>query len=129
MQAISRRGCLLARPPRLAPPWLLACANALIRKAGQAFCASIACYPGDHEGTKGIYYINVVDCVTQIQVVAAVAGISEAFLLPALLSILEYLPFTVQGFHSDNGSEYINGRVAKLLEKLLIEQTKLRAPQ
>ncbi|MHB8473668.1 MAG: hypothetical protein ACYDC8_12660 [Gammaproteobacteria bacterium] len=31
------------------------------------------------------------------------------------------------GFHSDNGSEYINGRVAKLLQKLLIEQTKSRA--
>jgi transposase InsO family protein len=84
-------------------------------------------HQGDHEGMKGIYYINAVDCVTQIQVVVAVAGISEAFLLPALLSILDYLPFTVRGFHSDNGSEYINGRVAKLLQKLLIEQTKSRA--
>lgn len=84
-------------------------------------------HQGDHEGMKGIYYINVVDCVTQIQVVVAVAGISEAFLLPALLSILDYLPFTVLGFHSDNGSEYLNGRVAKLLQKLLIEQTKSRA--
>ena len=84
-------------------------------------------HQGDHEGAKGIYYINVVDCVTQIQAVVAVAGISEAFLLPALLSLLDYLPFTVLGFHSDNGSEYINGRVAKLLQKLLIEQTKSRA--
>jgi transposase InsO family protein len=84
-------------------------------------------HQGDHEGTKGIYYINAVDCVTQIQVVVAVAGISEAFLLPALLSLLDYLPFTVLGFHSDNGSEYINGKVAKLLQKLLIEQTKSRA--
>ena len=84
-------------------------------------------HQGDHEGAKGIYYINAVDCVTQTQVVVAVAGISEAFLLPALLFILDYLPFTVLGFHSDNGSEYINGRVAKLLQKLLIEQTKSRA--
>ncbi len=33
------------------------------------------------------------------------------------------------GFHSDNGSEYINGTVAKLLEKLRIEQTKSRPRQ
>ena len=31
------------------------------------------------------------------------------------------------GFHSDNGSEYINGPVAKILEKLRIEQTKSRS--
>jgi transposase InsO family protein len=33
----------------------------------------------------------------------------------------------VLGFHSDNGSEYINKRVADLLEKLLIEFTKSRS--
>jgi transposase InsO family protein len=84
-------------------------------------------HQGDHEAMKGIYYINVVDCVTQIQLVVALAGISEAFLLPALRSILDELPLKVLGFHSDNGSEYINHRVAKLLQKLLIEQTKSRA--
>ena len=31
--------------------------------------------------------------------------------------MIESLPFTIQGFHSDNGSEYNNSRVAKLLEK------------
>nr|VFK19717.1 MAG: Integrase core domain-containing protein [Candidatus Kentron sp. LPFa]VFK21701.1 MAG: Integrase core domain-containing protein [Candidatus Kentron sp. LPFa]VFK23688.1 MAG: Integrase core domain-containing protein [Candidatus Kentron sp. LPFa]VFK26877.1 MAG: Integrase core domain-containing protein [Candidatus Kentron sp. LPFa]VFK27895.1 MAG: Integrase core domain-containing protein [Candidatus Kentron sp. LPFa] len=36
-------------------------------------------------------------------------------------------PFVVLGFHSDNGSEYINKRVAALLDKLLIELTKSRA--
>lgn len=36
-------------------------------------------------------------------------------------------PFVVLGFHSDNGSEYINHQVAKLLEKLRIEQTKSRS--
>ena len=30
------------------------------------------------------------------------------------------------GFHSDNGSEYINNRVARMLDALLIEQTKAR---
>ena len=84
-------------------------------------------HQGDHEGMKGIYYINVVDCVTQFQAVFAVAAISEAFLLPVLVAMIAALPFTILGFHSDNGSEYINGRVAKLLEKLLIEQTKSRA--
>ena len=29
-------------------------------------------------------------------------------------------PFVVQGVHSDNGSEYINRKVPKLLEKLRI---------
>jgi transposase InsO family protein len=36
-------------------------------------------------------------------------------------------PFVILGFHSDNGSEYINYKVAKLLEKLRIEQTKSRS--
>ena len=36
-------------------------------------------------------------------------------------------PFKLRGFHSDNGSEYINGRVAGLLEKLRINFTKSRA--
>jgi transposase InsO family protein len=35
----------------------------------------------------------------------------------------------IQGFHSDNGSEYINHQVAQLLEKLRIEQTKSRSRQ
>ena len=86
-------------------------------------------HQGDDEGMKGIHYINVIDCVTQFQAVFAVAAISEAFLLPVLVAMIEALPFAIQGFHSDNGSEYINGRMAKLLEKLLIEQTKSRAPQ
>ncbi|MCL5746605.1 MAG: hypothetical protein M1541_22190 [Acidobacteria bacterium] len=39
---------------------------------------------------------------------------------------MEQLPFRIHGFHSDNGSEFINHTVAKLLNKLLIEQTKSR---
>ena len=35
----------------------------------------------------------------------------------------------IEGFHSDNGSEYINHKVAKMLEKLRIEQTKSRSRQ
>src|SRR5207247_9447386 len=36
------------------------------------------------------------------------------------------LPFRILGFHYDNGSEFINHTVARLLNKLLIEQTKSR---
>jgi transposase InsO family protein len=44
-----------------------------------------------------------------------------------LEQLLDQFPFTIRGFHSDNGSEFINYTVAKLLGKLLIEQTKSRA--
>ena len=40
---------------------------------------------------------------------------------------METFPFILFGFHSDNGSEYINKPVTDLLEKLLIEFTKLRS--
>jgi len=83
-------------------------------------------HQGDLEGVKGVYHINAVDEVTQWQVVGAAAHISEAWLLPVLQAILAQFPFTVLGFHSDNGSEFINHRVAELLNKLLIEQTKSR---
>lgn len=83
-------------------------------------------HQGDRDGVKGVYHINVVDEVTQWQVVAAVAYISEAWLLPVLADLLEQFPFPIRGFHSDNGSEYINDPVSKLLQKLLVEQTKSR---
>lgn len=83
-------------------------------------------HQGDLEGCKGVYHINAVDEVTQWQVVGATAQISEAWLLPVLEALLEQFPFVIRGFHSDNGSEFINHTVAKLLDKLLIEQTKSR---
>jgi len=83
-------------------------------------------HQGDLDGTKGVYHINAVDEVTQWQVVGAVAQISEAHLLPILEAMLAQFPFRILGFHSDNGSEFINHTVAKLLNKLLIEQTKSR---
>jgi transposase InsO family protein len=83
-------------------------------------------HQGDQDGVKGVYHINAVDEVTQWQVVGAVAQISEAFLLPVLERMMEQFPFTILGFHSDNGSEFINHTVAGLLEKLRIEQTKSR---
>ena len=83
-------------------------------------------HQGDLDGVKGVYHINAVDEVTQWQVVGATAQISEAYLLPVLEAMLAQFPFRILGFHSDNGSEFINHTVAKLLNKLLIEQTKSR---
>jgi transposase InsO family protein len=58
--------------------------------------------------------------------VACCERISEAFLLPALEHLLESFPFRILGVHADNGSEYINHQVARLLDKLNAEFTKLR---
>src|SRR3990167_9392741 len=83
-------------------------------------------HQGDQDGMKGLYHINAVDCITQYEVVATCEQLSEAFLLPVLRQILAGFPFAVLGFHADNGSEYINYKVAKLLDKLRIEFTKSR---
>ena len=84
-------------------------------------------HQGDWEGSKGVYHINAVDAVTQWQVVGCASKISEAYLLPVLEAVLAQFPFVISGFHADNGSEYINHRVAKMLEKLHAEFTKSRA--
>ena len=85
-------------------------------------------HQGDQDGVKGVYHVNTVDCVTQYEGVATCERISEAFLIPVLAALLDSFPFVIKGFHSDNGSEYINRDVAKLLNKLLIEeQTKSRS--
>jgi transposase InsO family protein len=83
-------------------------------------------HQGDLEGIKGVYHINAVDEVTQWQVIGAAAYISEAWLIPVLEAMLRQFPFRIMGFHSDNGSEFINHTVAALLNKLLVEQTKSR---
>ena len=85
-------------------------------------------HQGDLDGIKGVYHINAVDCVTQYEGVATCERISEAFLIPVLEESLKSFPFVILGFHSDNGSEFINAPVVKLLNKLLIEeQTKSRS--
>lgn len=84
-------------------------------------------HQGDWDGVKGVYHINAVDTVTQWQVVGCVSKISERYLLPVLEAVLEQFPFVVLGFHADNGSEFINHTVAKLLNKLRAEFTKSRA--
>ena len=103
-----------------------------VRKAPRAggragFIRVDSVHQGDLDGIKGVYHITCVDEVSQWQVEACVQGISEAFLLPVLELILAQFPFVIKGFHSDNGSEYINKQVAQMLNKLNIEQTKSRA--
>ena len=84
-------------------------------------------HQGDFDGIKGVYLINLVDAVTQFEVVCAVPRITEQFLIPVLEAAFAAFPFVIRGFHSDNGSEYINHRIAALLDKLNIEFTKCRA--
>ena len=84
-------------------------------------------HQGDQDKQKGVYHINAVDEVTQFEVICSVEKISEAYLLPVLEELLDTFPFVIINFHSDNGSEYINGTVANLLNKLHIEMTKSRS--
>lgn len=83
-------------------------------------------HQGDQDGAKGVYHINAVDCVTQWELVATCEKISEAYLLPVIEALLDAFPFRILGFHADNGSEYINHKVAKMLDKLAAEFTKSR---
>ncbi len=86
-------------------------------------------HQGDLNGYKGVYHINTVDEVTQWEIVASVERISEAYLVLTLESMLAEFPFVIRGFHSDNGSEFVNHIVARLLNKLLIRFTKSRPRQ
>jgi transposase InsO family protein len=84
-------------------------------------------HQGDGPDGKGLYHINAVDEVTQWEIVGSTPVVSERYLLPVLEAMLRQFPFAIKGFHSDNGSEYINRTVEQLLNKLFIEQTKSRA--
>jgi len=84
-------------------------------------------HQGDLNGQKGVYHVNLVDAVVQWEIVGCAVTISEAHLEPIVEEALGAFPFDILGFHSDNGSEYINVVIAKLLNKLLVEQTKSRS--
>ena len=83
-------------------------------------------HQGDHDRQKGVYHINAIDEVTQWEIVASVSRITEYDLEPLLENMLNQFPFTIRGFHSDNGGEYVNRTVADLLNKLLIRFTRSR---
>ena len=75
---------------------------------------------GDLDGIKGLYHLNLVDEVTQFQFVGSVERIDTACLAPVLEALLQAFPFTVRGFHADNGSEFINRNIAARLQALRI---------
>ena len=83
-------------------------------------------HQGDRDKEKGVYHINIVDCVTQFEFMGAVELIDNKHLVPMLKQLIELFPFKIIEVHADNGSEYINQYVAKLLNKLLIKLTKSR---
>jgi hypothetical protein len=84
-------------------------------------------HQGDQDGEKGVYHINLVDEVTQWELIGCVAQITDEYMEPLLLKLLDAFPFVIINFHSDNGSEYINYMVAAILERLRINQTKSRS--
>lgn len=84
-------------------------------------------HQGDLDKEKRVYHIHLVDEVTQWDITACVSGISESSLVPALEEAMGSFPFTIHNFHSDNGNEFINMTVARLLEKLRVSQTKSRS--
>ncbi|MBI5413769.1 transposase family protein, partial [Candidatus Peregrinibacteria bacterium] len=83
-------------------------------------------HQGDLDKEKGVYYINMVDEVTQSEFVFCVPQICERFLENVLEELIIICPFKIINFHSDNGSEYINKVVADILGRLHIKQTKSR---
>lgn len=86
-------------------------------------------HQGDLNGYKGVYHVNTVDEIVQWEIVASVERISETYLVLVLESMLAEFPFVIRGFHSDNGSEFVNHIVARLLNKMLIRFTKSRPRQ
>ena len=63
------------------------------------------------------------DEVTQWEIVASVQRISEDYLVPIVETMLAEFPFVIRGFHSDNGSEFVNKTITALLNKMLIRFT------
>lgn len=86
-------------------------------------------HQGDQDKQKGVYHVNLVDEQTQMGISFATEKISEQYMLPGLQTAMNRLPFKIRGFHSDNGSEFINRSVSRLLNKLSVEFTKSRARQ
>ena len=79
-------------------------------------------HQGDLDGIKGLYHLNLVDEVTQFQFVGSVERIDTPCLAPVLEALLRAFPFNVRGFHTDNGSEFINHKIAARLQALHIDE-------
>ena len=83
-------------------------------------------HQGDKGRVKGLYWINIVDEVTQSEFVFCTPCISERYMKAVLAGLIVVCPFKIINFHSDNGGEYINKRVEDILNRLHIKQTKGR---
>jgi hypothetical protein len=83
-------------------------------------------HQGDLDTQKGVYHINVIDEVTQFELVGCIPQISDEYMVPLIESLIAQFPFTIINFHSDNGSEYVNHKIAHILKRLLISQSKSR---
>jgi len=81
---------------------------------------------GDKGSKKGVYYINLIDEITQFEIVVCVKNITEKCLKDIWSEVLVSFPFKILQFHSDNGSEFINHLVAKILNKMNIRHSKSR---
>ena len=79
-------------------------------------------HQGDLDGIKGLYHLNLVDEVTQFQFVGSVERIDTPCLAPVLEALLRAFPFNVRGFHTDNGSEFINHKIVARLQALHIDE-------
>lgn len=83
-------------------------------------------HQGDRDGQKGVYHINTVDEIVQWEVAGAAEKITDSQLIPLLGKIIASYPYRIINFHADNGSEYVNSKVAEMLNNLLIKLTKSR---
>ncbi|PKP56512.1 MAG: integrase, partial [Candidatus Altiarchaeales archaeon HGW-Altiarchaeales-1] len=83
-------------------------------------------HQGDRDGQKGVYHVNTVDEIVQWEVAGAAEKITEEHLIPLLGKIISSYPYRIINFHADNGSEYVNSKVAEMLNNLLVKLTKSR---
>lgn len=84
-------------------------------------------HQGDLNKAKGVYSLNLVDEVTQWEVVACVEAINDAWMDEVLSAAMTLFPFRIRGFHSDNGGEFINRQVAQMLGDQFVRQSKSRS--
>ncbi|MGA3127694.1 MAG: hypothetical protein ABSD13_13355 [Candidatus Korobacteraceae bacterium] len=82
-------------------------------------------HQGDSTNANLVYHINAVDEVTG-RLWQPCPASPKPIWSQCWSPFWPSSPFRIHGFHSDNGSEFINQTVAKLLNKLMIEQTKSR---
>jgi len=61
-------------------------------------------HQGDYDGLKGIYHINLVDELTQQEIIGTVPGVSKNFLIPLLEELIRALHFFTLWFHTDKRS-------------------------